>query len=289
MTKVQRYSKASTWKEALAAKADDPSAAWLAGGTYLLAGDGADKPESVIDLGSALPRGFERRGEYLSIGAGATFQDIAEAASSSGAASAPRCLADAVLTMRNRNTRNRATLGGNIGADKSCSSLLPILLVLGAELEVASPASPEPERLPLELWLSEREAPPSRSTDLILGVLVPLRGGIRALYSRWNRVSCDLSVLGAAVAYSLDNACVAGLRIALGGLGPKARRRPELEALFEGRPLPSRAEIEKAAAPLLKPVADLRASAEFKRLRGSQLLADALVDAHRMDPAEARS
>jgi CO/xanthine dehydrogenase FAD-binding subunit len=65
----------------------------------------------------------------------------------------------------------------------------------------------------------------------------------------------------------------------LGGLGPRARRFPELEALFEGSPLPPREKMESAVSPLLKPIDDLRASADFKRLRGAQLVADALCDA----------
>lgn len=137
MTKVARYAKPSTWQEALALRRADAGARWLAGGTYLLAGDGADKPESVVDLGAALPRGIERSGAFDSIGAGATFQEIAEAS--------PPCLVEAALSMVNRNTRNRATIGGNLGADKSCSSLIPILLVLGSEIEAASPEAPEPE------------------------------------------------------------------------------------------------------------------------------------------------
>ena len=108
---------------------------------------------------------------------------------------------------------------------------------------------------------------------------MPLLEGRRATYRRWNRAACDLSVLGVAVAYGIESGRVDGLRIALGGLGPKARRFPVLEALFEGRPLPAREEIEAAAAPLLKPIDDLRASAAFKRLRGAQLLADALIGA----------
>jgi CO/xanthine dehydrogenase FAD-binding subunit len=273
MTRVARYSKASTWEEALAARRAEPSAQWLAGGTLLLAGDGRDKPESVIDLGPALSRRIERAGGLLSIGAGATFQDIA------ASPEVPGCLADAALTMVNRNTRNRATLGGNLGADKSCSSLLPLLLALAAEVEVASPASPAPERLALEAWLGERERSPARAADLALRVLLPLRSGGRAAYRRWNRASCDLSVLGAAAAFALEGGRLVGLKIALGGLGPRARRFPGLEALFEGASLPPRGEIEEAAAPFLKPIGDLRASAAFKRLRGSQLLADALIDA----------
>jgi CO/xanthine dehydrogenase FAD-binding subunit len=62
----------------------------------------------------------------------------------------------------------------------------------------------------------------------------------------------------------------------MGGLGPRARRFPELEALFEGRPLPSVDETEAAIAKLIDPIGDLRGSAAFKRLRASALLADAL-------------
>ena len=223
----------------------------------------------------------------MSIGAGATFQELAESKA------LPAFLVDAILSMVNRNTRNRATLGGNLGADKSCSSLIPILVALGAEVEVASHSISAPARVPLETWLAERVASPMwdlRVYDLVIRVLLPLKPGTRAAYRRWNRVSCDLSVLGAAAAYGLVDGRVRNLRLALGGLGPKARRFPAIEALFEGSSLPAREKIESAVAPLLKPIDDLRASAAFKRLRGAQLVADALLDAAELqDPREAHT
>jgi probable selenate reductase FAD-binding subunit len=277
---VRRFTKATSIEEALAARRADPSASYLAGGTLLLAGDGRDKPEAVIDVGLALPKIVVREGGSLSMGAGVSFQELAESKD------LPFCLIEAALSMVNRNTRNRATLGGNLGADKSCSSLIPILIALGAMVDVASPAYPEsalkPERLDLEAWLRDREGTSStgrQASDLVLRVLVSPRAGRRAAYRRWNRVSCDLSVLGAAAAFDLEGGAVRNLRLALGGLGPKARRFPEIEALFEGRPLPPREEIESAVSPLLKPMDDLRASAAFKRLRGAQLVAEALCDA----------
>lgn len=278
MTKVQRYTKAAGLEEALSARRADPAAAYLAGGTALLAGDARDKPESVIDVGASLPREILREKSSLNIGAGATFQELAESAE------LPPCLVEAALSMVNRNTRNRATLGGNLGADKSCSSLIPILLALGAEVEVASPTGAAPgerKRLDLEAWLRSRAEKPemARAADLVLRVVLPLEEGSRASYRRWNRVSCDLSVLGAAAAYRLEGGKVAGLRLALGGFGPKARRFPAVEALFEGQALPAREEIEAAVSPLIHPIDDLRASAAFKRLRGAQLVADALRDA----------
>jgi probable selenate reductase FAD-binding subunit len=274
LTKVARYCRAATLEEALDAKRLDPCAAYLAGGTLLLAGDGRDKPESVIDIGAALPRAFRLEGDSLSIGAGMSFQELAETDG------LPFCIREAVLTMVNRNTRNRATLGGNVCADKSCSSLIPILLALDAELEVASPTRQGSEAIALEAWLADRDkAEPSRKDDIVLRVALKLDPSVRAAYRRWNRVSCDLSVFGAACAYRLEGGKLRGLRLALGGLGPKARRFPAIERLFEGAALPSREEIETASAPLLNPIDDLRASAAFKRLRAAQLIADALRDA----------
>jgi hypothetical protein len=159
---VKRYSRAGSWHEALELRDGEPGARWLAGGTALLAGDGRDKPDSVIDLGSALPRAIELVGGELSIGACATFQDIA------AAPALPRYLVDAALTMVNRNTRNRATLGGNLGADKSCSSLIPLLIALDARgresprLQLGRPRTSASRH-----WLDGRaEEPRARASDL---------------------------------------------------------------------------------------------------------------------------
>jgi CO/xanthine dehydrogenase FAD-binding subunit len=292
MTKLRNYTRATSLAQALEARRAEPRAAWLAGGTLLLAGDGRDKPESVIDIGLALPRELAAAEGLLSLGAGASFQELAESRA------LPAYLVEAALSMANRNTRNRATLGGNLAADKSCSSLVPLLLALEAELELLSPlalagptpaALPSPERLGLEAWLLERSTPGSRrGADLVLRVLVSHNPARRAAYRRWNRVACDLSVLGAAAAYELEGGLVRRLRLALGGLGPQARRFPELEQLFEGSALPPRERIEAMVSPLLKPIDDLRASAAFKRLRGAQLVAEALLEARSEGSREAR-
>jgi len=257
MRAVQRYLKAASVAEALAAKAADPSAAWLAGGTYLLAGDGRDKPASVIDVGNALPSAIAVADGIVAIGAGATFQAIADS-------SLPPILRDAALAMSDRNVRNRATLGGNLGARKSCSSLIPSLLALDAEVEIAGRS---PAFLPLREWLDSRaEDPEAGNAELVLGARARLDPSRRAAYLRWARTSCDLALISVAVSFVLDGAVVRGLRLALGGMGPRARRFPEIESLLELSPLPEREVIEAVVAPRL----------DFKRLRGALLVADAL-------------
>lgn len=280
---VKTYSRPATLAEAIKLKAADPGARYLAGGSFLLAGDASRHPERVVDVGAVLPGGLERRGDALSIGAGTTFQELADDPA------APAVLRGAALQMANRNVRNRATVGGNLGAGKTCASLVAPLLALDAKVSVAVAASAgstgDSDALnegvvPLADWLAAPEG-------LILSVRLLLPLGRRAAALRWGRTACDLSVLTASVAFtpSRQTSGAAGLspdallldvRVVLGGLGPRARRFPELEKLLEGRPLPSKAEIEAAAAPLFSPRDDQRGSAAFKRLRAAALLADAL-------------
>ena len=175
--------------------------------------------------------------------------------------------------MADRNIRNRATIGGNIGADKSCSSLLPFLLVAEARYSRAqAPAVTAAE------WQTASPA----EKGLIAGIEFELPASRRVASGRYARTSCDVAVLTCAASAELGAAnrgglALRGLRIAMGGLSPHARRFPELESLFEGAPPPDKAAIEAAAAPLFAPVDDVRGSAAFKRLRAAALLADVLV------------
>lgn len=260
-----------------------PGAVALAGGTWLLAFEARDKPERVVDISRVIPRGVSgQAGEpggqasrALSIGAGTTFQELIESDA------APRVLKDAALTMGNRNTRNRATVGGNLGAGRSCSSLAPVLLALGASLEYREPGSRAPALAALSDWLE-------RPRGLVLRVAVPLAPGVRAAALRASRTACDIATCTAACAYRLEGGAVRGLSLALGGFGPRPAARPDIAALFEGRPLPPKADLERAILPLLAARSDARGGADYKRLRGAALAADALHGAAPLLPEERR-
>jgi len=263
---VKAYFRPKTAGEALELLSREEGAVLLAGGTWLLTSQFACRPMTAIAITDLLPKGIERHGDRIIIGAGATFQDIAD----SGLL--PAALREAALYMADRNIRNRATIGGNIGADKSCSSLLPFLLV--AEARYSRAQAPA---VTAEEW--QAAAPAEKG--LIAGIEFELPASRRFASGRYARTSCDVAVLTCAVSAEVVNEGLAPrrlthLRIAMGGLSPHARRYPELESLFEGTPLPDKAAIEAAAAPLFAPVDDVRGSAAFKRLRAAALLADVL-------------
>ncbi|GAB1482445.1 xanthine dehydrogenase FAD-binding subunit XdhB [Treponema sp.] len=268
---VNEYFKASSLEDALGLLEAKPGANLLAGGTFFMAGylrgSGPTSPaktrlDIVIDIGPLLSRKISKEDGRLCIGAGVSFQELAESAE------VPVQLRNAALTMANRNTRNRATVGGNLGANKSCASLIPFFLAADARVAVQRKDEKQTE-MALAKWLSEPKG-------IVLNLSFPLEPGMLAATLRSSRTACDVATSTAAVAYRLEGTTIRDLRIALGGFGPHARRWPELEALFEGKSLASKADIEKMASGFLLVAADQRGSEDYKRHRGATLLSDAL-------------
>jgi len=264
---VESVARPESLDEAARMAAADPEALFLSGGTYLLAQGEVRSPLRLISIDRLLPRsiGIETSagGVSLCISAGATFQDILDS---------PHVfpqLKAACLSMVDRNIRNRATVGGNIGAGKSCSSLIPLFIALDAVYLIQGG-----NRVRAAEWDASDEG-----RRLIIGVEIPLVREVLCAFGRYSRTACDLSALTCAVA-ARQGMEAGSLRICLGGLGPKAARFPELERAIadhvQGGLLPSKEKIEEIAAARLFPRSDARGSAEFKRRRAAVLIADTL-------------
>ncbi|TXT50591.1 MAG: putative selenate reductase FAD-binding subunit [Spirochaetes bacterium] len=267
--------------QALSMVRTDPAAAFLAGGTYLLTSQFSREKMNLISLDLVTPRSISREatkeGPFLSIGAGATFQDLLDSPI------VPKQIKKACSSMVDRNIRNRATVGGNIGADKSCASLVPLFIALGSiyrcaeGMDVEAAAWHKKERVANPSALSAKAA-----QRLVLQVLVPLGRNIFCAFARYSRTGCDLSVLTCAVSAKKKEGLIdpESLALCLGGLGPKAERYTSLErdlaaSLVDGA-IPDKGTIEALARSHFSPISDTRGSAEFKRLRAGILLADAL-------------
>lgn len=258
---VTEYARPAGIDEALDLLAS-PEAFALAGGTAALAFEGRYAKNRAVDIGKLLPKGVRWQGAALYVGAGTTFQEIIEAPE------APAALKAAAATMVNRNTRNRATVGGNIAAAKSCSSFAPLFLALGAAVEYQERGK-APATKPLSEWL---DAP----AGMVLSLRAAIEPGTMVATGRASRTAADVAIATAACAFRLDGGRLAALHVAVGGFSAHAAARADIAALFEGKPLPSKADLEKAVAPLLHAIADQRGSADFKRVRGAALVADVM-------------
>ncbi|HCT77942.1 MAG TPA: carbon monoxide dehydrogenase, partial [Micromonosporaceae bacterium] len=125
-----------TWQEALAVKAERPDAVPIAGGTDVMVELNFDhrRPAALLDVTRIAPlASWERQGTAIRIGATVPYTRlIAELG-----AELPG-LAIASRTVGSPQIRNRGTVAGNLGAASPAGDTHPILLAVGAVVEVES-------------------------------------------------------------------------------------------------------------------------------------------------------
>ena len=125
-----------TWAEALQAKAEQPGAVPVAGGTDLMVELNFDKhrPDALLDLNRVddLARWWTDGGR-VRLGAGVTYARVLDelGAVLPGLAMASR-------TIGSPQIRNRGTVGGNLGTASPAGDAHPALLAAEADVEIAS-------------------------------------------------------------------------------------------------------------------------------------------------------
>lgn len=241
---VNQYFKPKTLAEAIELLRADPKALALAGGTYLLTSQFHDARRTLVSLSDLLPNNIEWNVKTLYIGAQATFQDLMDSPF------CPPVIKSAAAGMANRNIRNRASVGGNIGADKSCASLPPVFIAGDARYLLVGGTA-----VAAESW---HGAAHHRNDEIIEAVEIDFPDDRFFSYGKYSRTSCDLAVITCAVsATRATDGGFENLRIAMGGLSLHPRLFHETESLL--------------------PLADVRGSADFKRRRAAILLADVMA------------
>ena len=138
-----------SWDDALAAKAANPEAVPVAGGTDVMVelNFARRRPPALLDL-TRVPglAQWRRDGGRLRLGAGVTYAQLTGERGSDGGGEpggARLCellpgLAMAARTVGSPQIRNRGTIGGNLGSASPAGDCHPCLLAAGAEVEVAS-------------------------------------------------------------------------------------------------------------------------------------------------------
>jgi carbon-monoxide dehydrogenase medium subunit len=224
------------------------------------------KAERLVDISRIKDLDFiAGENGVLRIGALATFEQIRT--HPLVITSAP-ALAQAAASVGCQQTRNRGTLGGNLGNASPAGDSLPALLVQQAVLSLNS--RQVERRLALEDFLLGPGITALHPGEIIRQVeleILPKRAGSIFL-KLGNRQGMAVSVASVAVCLALDpDGRVAQARIALGAVAPTAIRCSEAEAFLAGQPLTLTRiqEAGRSAAHTCQPIDDLRASAEYRR------------------------
>jgi len=239
----------------------------LAGGTdlVLLLQQGLMQPTHIIDITNVPELNYIREEDgHLRIGAATKMRDIET--SKLVRAKVPM-LADASQLVGEIGVRNVATIGGNLANASPAADSAPPLLVLDASLKVRSAKGERSVRL-TDFFVHVKKtvlAPDELVTEVDVQIPPPKSGG--AFFRLAKRGGNVISIVSAGAFLTLSGKLCSAARIAMGSVAPTPIRIKSAEKALEGAEATD-ANIRSAAQKAfeeIKPISDIRASAEYRR------------------------
>lgn len=216
----------------------------------------------------------------ISIGAATTIADVA--ASSLLRRGPYHILSKAAQELGTPQIRNMATLGGNLCRPSPASDCAPPLLVLDARLSAVGTAGKR--EIPIHHFFRGVNQDALGQGEILTEIRLPfLPERTGTAFLKKGRVAvADLSIVSAAVRVTLNRGEVCGeARIALGSVAPFPMRVKKAEELLSGKGVTK--DLLRAVAQLaseeIRPITDLRASAEYRKTLSRVLVEQALQEA----------
>lgn len=244
-----------------------PEALPLAGGTDVLVDlrRGSRQPRHLVSLADLEElRELVNAGGELTVGALVTPAQLE--ASQSVRSTRPELL-DAVGVFGSPQVRRRATVGGSLCTAASCGDLAPLLIVLGARVELAGPSGRR--ELSLEGFFSDHRSTRLEPGEILVKVIVPAGcPGEGAAYQAFGlRAENFITVAGVAAFLRLEERVCTGARVVLGAVAPTPILVPAAQGLLVGGEVGEAVirEAALAARETAAPISDLRGSAEHRR------------------------
>ncbi|MDW6026498.1 xanthine dehydrogenase family protein subunit M [Mesorhizobium sp. BAC0120] len=273
-----RYAKPRSVDEALALMGETR---WrvLAGGTDFYPALGS-RPlrEDVLDInGLDELRGICETPTHFVIGARTTWTDIVRASLSP----AFRALREAAREIGSVQIQNTGTLAGNLCNASPAADGVPALLILDAELEIASSKARRFE--PLESFIRGNRKIALAPDELVTAIRLPKPSltGASSFSKLGARRYLVISIAMAAVRVAVgDDGIVTDVAVAVGACSAVAKRLRGLEQALLGCDARSFSLDERHFAELA-PIDDVRGSADYRRTAAREIVARALSAALR--------
>ena len=163
--------------------------------------------------------------------------------------------------------RNSGTLGGNVANGSPIGDSMPLLIALGAQVELASTRGSR--RLPLEDLYTGYRQTAMAPDELVAFIHVPLPRADEhvAAYKISKRFDDDISAVCLALRVTVVGGTVRQARIGAGGVAATPARARQAEAALAGQPWTADTAARAASAlrAEFSPISDMRASGAYRR------------------------
>ncbi len=261
----------ASWEEALAAKAEHPTAVPIAGGTDVMVEINFDRrrPEYLLDLNRiAELREWEVGEGNVRLGASVPYSKIIQ-----NLRGELPGLALAARTVGSPQIRNRGSVGGNLGAASPAGDSHPALLAAGAEVEAVSVRGAR--HLPVEEFYTGVKRNALADDELIRCVHIKRASGPQQFSKVGTRNAMVIAVCAFGIALHPETRTV---RTGIGSAAPTPLRARSAEEFLNAeladggfwdgtRPIPPSAARRFAdlVSGACNPIDDVRGSAKYRR------------------------
>ncbi len=287
MANVKRYQVPDALSEVMQIVADGPTTLF-AGGTDVLpqtrAGAREFRPTLVNINRLEELRGIAESDGKIRIGALTTITNILVSyllkKSAGVVVQAADCFASGQV-------RNAATIGGNICNASPAGDMIVPLLILDAEIELASWREGQIARrtMPLCDFFVGPGKTRIEADEILTAVefAVPPPNAVGLFHKFGTRPALDIAVVSIGIAGVKENGCLTDARVAFGAVAPTPIRGRYTEDALEGAALDERRieEIAHVAENEISPISDVRASAWYRKRLIYELTQRLLHDVNR--------
>ncbi|MCW9033463.1 MAG: xanthine dehydrogenase family protein subunit M [Rhodospirillales bacterium] len=271
MSEIQNYETPNSVSEAadILAKGD---VTILAGGTDLMVQVDAGRVEYKSTLMNIRRveglRGISDEGDHLRVGALTTITDLLE---SDLIAEHGTILTEAADAFASVQIRNAGTIGGNISNASPAGDTLVPLVVLNAEVELASKpnGSIVTRTIPIKDYFTGPGKTKKEDSELLVAVIIPKpAAGFVSTFDKFgSRPALDISTVSVGLGGVLKDGALTDVRVAFGAVAPVPLKATATEAATEGKKL-DEATIDAIAATAkdeVNPIDDVRATAWYRK------------------------
>ena len=186
-------------------------------------------------------------------------------------------LYEGIMSIAAPAIRNMGTMAGNLGNSSPAADTVPPLIAYGAELKLQSKRGEH--TVLVEDLITGVGKTIMKPNELITEIIIPeINKNTGSAFLKKSRVKADLSKINLAIYLEREGNICKDCKIVFGSVAIKVLRAEKTEELLKGQIINSEL-INKVAEEVsseIKPIDDIRSTAEYRMAMSKQMLKDGL-------------